>query len=238
MQPAGGVPNAAWSPPPQPYGSPPVMWNAPPGLTVGPPNRQLFTIGAAGHFIVVAAVLLAPFSGLHPFFYYFGSGSGPARIFLIASAVLLTVALLLQLVGFFGFWRNHRNVMGAVCFGFGIAPAIMPLLSVALSFGGFSFGSFLLFFIEIALLGILFVLEGTAYLLARNSTSTPGLCVATGTLFIVGGSFVCTFFLTFVGDFLLVAPLVMGGIIMAQASRPSVRDATVPGLSIIPPQVP
>ncbi len=214
------------------------MWNAPPGLTVGPPNRQLFTIGAAGHFIVVAAVLLAPFSGLHPFFYYFGSGSGPARIFLIASAVLLTVALLLQLVGFFGFWRNHRNVMGAVCFGFGIAPAIMPLLSVALSFGGFSFGSFLLFFIEIALLGILFVLEGTAYLLARNSTSTPGLCVATGILFIVGGSFVCTFFLTFVGDFLLVAPLVMGGIIMAQASRPSVRDATVPGLSIIPPQVP
>src|SRR2546426_4522675 len=116
MQPAAGVPNAAWPPPLRPYGAPPTSWSPPPGPTVAPPNRQLFAIGAAGHFILVAAVLLAPFSGLHPFFYYFGSRSGPAIVFLIASAVLLAVAVLLQLVGFFGFWRNHRNVMGAVCF--------------------------------------------------------------------------------------------------------------------------
>src|SRR3989442_12248125 len=101
MQPAAGVPDAAWPPPLRPYGAPPTSWSPPPGPTVAPPNRQLFTIGAAGHFILVAAALPAPFSGLHPFFFYFGSPSGPAKAVLITSAVLPPVVALLQLWGVF-----------------------------------------------------------------------------------------------------------------------------------------
>src|SRR2546428_5697786 len=168
MHPSGGMPSA---PPGGPY--PPPMapgWAmpAPPQPRPrGTPNRSLFLTGAVGHFI--AAGMAIPFSLFALYFAFaFGSGFGFFSIFPLTAAILMGVALVFQHVGFYGFWRNYGSAMGITAFLFGLTATAIFLGSLSLAFTSRDFLSAIVGIASIVLLGVMFILDGVAFLVNRH----------------------------------------------------------------------
>lgn len=160
-------------------------------------------------------------------YYYFG-GMG---VWGLVFGVTLSVALLLHLAGMYGMWRNYGSRLAAATFAFGLAAVSLFLLANVF-WGLFEDCSLypytcrapaatdLFLFVTLILVGVMFILEGAAYIVAGRG---GGTAIAAGVLFIVGGSFITSFVIApFAGFFLLEPALIVGGIFLLMAPVPSV----------------
>ncbi len=176
-----------------PYGGTPPAYGAPyvpQPKPVGSPSRVWFILGAMGHFFSAAASLAFGVSMLLFFFYPSG--------LMLAFGIPLFVALVLQLFAFHGMRWNYGSLMGAATFGYGLAAIIFFLVAASVAqltlvryyYGGsyYSTLGIVLIIVSWIALGLLFVLEGVAYIVTRGFMGNPGLSIAVGVLFIVGGA--------------------------------------------------
>src|SRR2546427_1007226 len=167
MQPSGGMP---YPPPGGPYPGPPMVpgWAmpAPPQPRPrGTPNRTLFMAGAVGNFI--AAGTSIPFA-VFALFFAFGFGFGIFGFFSVialTAVVLMATALVIQLIGFYGFWKNYGSHMGIATFLFGLVAIGVFLGAMALVFVSRDFLSAIAYVAGYVLLGVMFILDGVAVLL-------------------------------------------------------------------------
>jgi len=219
-------------PPPPYYG--PASYALVPAVPKprGVPSRSPFLVGATGHFFAAAMCIVYGIAVLLlSFFFYFGL----SLIGLILE-VILFVALVLHLVGFYGLWRNYGSGMAGATFAYGLVASIFFMIASVLSlfaFGGYSYyvWAIILVIVSYVMLGVMFILEGVAFLVVRRFTSLPGAAIAAGVLFIIGGSFVTSILLAFYGGFFVLAPaLIIGGVVLVKSP--------VPGLGAYPPGVP
>lgn len=206
----------------------------------GVPSRSPFLVGATGHFFAAAMCIVYGIAVLLlSFFFYFGL----SLIGLILE-VILFVALVLHLVGFYGLWRNYGSGMAGATFAYGLVASIFFMVASVLSMFAYqylcygyncyptlSFWGLILVLVSYVMLGVMFILEGVAFLVVRRFTSLPGAAIAAGVLFIIGGSFVTSILLAFYGGFFVLAPaLIIGGVVLVKSP--------VPGLGAYPPGVP
>ena len=192
------------------------MVPAPPPRPRGIPNRSLFLVGAVGHFI--AAGMAIPFA-LFTLGFGFGFFFGFFSILAIVSGIMMGVALVIQLVGFYGFWRNYGSRLGLGTFVYGLAATAFLLGATAIE--TFSRDRFLVFIIfpSVIALGVMFILDGTAFIVTRHYTN-PGASIAAGVLYIIAGAFVCSILFSLVGGLVLMPALIIGGIVLVSAQIP------------------
>ena len=228
MQPTGGMPYPPYGVQPAPmvpgWGMP-----APPPQPRprGAPSRSLFLIGAVGSFLAAGAAIPFSFSALLPGFGFgFGFFFGSFFLLTLVSAVLMSVGCILQLIGILGFWKNYGSAIGLAAFIFGLIAivAFLSLLAFLLlgafgGFGGFSFTIFILGAIGLVLIGVMFILDGVAYIVNRHFVH-PGMSLAAGVLFIIAGGFICSILLGLVGGILAMPAFIIGGIALVGAPIP------------------
>ena len=218
MQPGGGPPYLYAR---GPYPGPPTVpsWGAPaplPPRPRGAPTRSVFVVGAVGHFL--GAGIAIPFSLLvimFGFFFFFGSFS----TFLLGFSIMFTIGLLLHLIGFFGLWKNYGSAIGLVVFAYGVVATSLLQASVALLFVGRDPLYTVIGGVSYVAVGLMFILEGAAYLLNRPFLP-PAASVAAGALFILSGGFFCSVVLTVIGGLAAVPALIVGGIVLLAAPIP------------------
>ncbi len=194
-------------------------------------------VGAVGHFLAApiaifyGIILGGLFLGGFVFAYN--------RLDLIVLTTILFAAIVVHLFGAFGFWRNYGPGIGLGAFVYGIVAGVLPPAGTILLYlgGPTTQGTLggLLFFVGILAVGVLFILEGVAFIVSRHFTAMRGLSVAVGILFIVAGSLMETFFLAFVGFFLLIPAFILGGIVMVRAHVPMLSALGVPPPAEAPP---
>jgi hypothetical protein len=164
------------------------------------------------------AIPLAVF-GFSLGFFFFGSFFGFFTIIILAVAVVMAVALVLQLIGFYGFWRNYGSRLGIAAFLFGLVATTVYLSATALVvFGGDSVLVFL-FVAAWVLLGVMFILDGAAFIVNRHFV-LPGASIAAGVLFIIAGGLICSIVLASEGAIVAMPALIIGGIVLASAPIP------------------
>jgi len=214
-----------------PYGRPPPSYQTPAvpqPKPIGTPSRAWFTVGAIGHFFSVAASIAFGVYLLDFYFY-------PSVLMLILG-ILLFVAVLLQLFAFAGMRQNYGSLMGAATFGYGLAAILFFLVAaivvqlpmVRYNWYGPLLGLVLIIISWIAL-GVLFILEGVAYIVTRGFMGIPGASVAVGVLLIVGGSMISSVILAIFGGFFVLVPgFILGGILLLRAPLPAGSAAFPP----------
>lgn len=74
------------------------------------------------------------------------------------------------------------------------------------------------------LVGVMFILDGVAFLVNRHFT-LPGASIATGVLFIIAGGFVCSLLLAPVGGVVAMPAFIIGGIVLVNAPIPVMYSA-------------
>jgi hypothetical protein len=141
-------------------------------------------------------------------------------ILILAIAIVMAVALVLQLIGFYGFWRNYGSRLGIAAFIFGLVATIVYLSTTALVvyFGG-GFALVFPYFAAWVLLGVMFILDGAAFIVNRHFV-LPGASIAAGVLFIIAGGLICSILLASAGAIVAMAALIIGGIVLASAPIP------------------
>ncbi|TLZ64708.1 MAG: hypothetical protein E6K13_01575 [Methanobacteriota archaeon] len=129
-------------------------------------------------------------------------------------------------IGILGFWKNYGSAIGLAAFIFGLIAivAFLSLLAFLLlgafgGFGGFSFTIFILGAIGLVLIGVMFILDGVAYIVNRHFVQ-PGMSLAAGVLFIIAGGFICSILLGLVGGILAMPAFIIGGIALVGAPIP------------------
>jgi len=238
MQPYGPPMPPYYAPPGYypPYGYPNPYAVAPPRIPRprGVPRRAPFLAGAVGHFIGAGASIA--FGLLMIFGFRFDSG-GPV-IFNVLGAVggsVLAAALFLQLIGFHGMWRNYGSMAGAAAIAYGFAALSIFVLASLLAplaveercdwgwcFTVIASWGWALVLAAYAMLGAMFIVHGSAFIVNRFFLGNPGAAVASGVLFIIAGSFIASFLLAVYGGFFVLAPaLIVGGVVLARAPLPS-----------------
>src|SRR5438034_6344058 len=96
----------------------------------GIPSRALFLAGAVGHFISAGMAIPFAFFGVSfSFFFFGGSFFGFFSLLLLAIAVVMTVALVLHVVGYYGLWKNYGSRLGMATFIFGLVATSIYLAS-------------------------------------------------------------------------------------------------------------
>ena len=216
-------------PPPPPPEAPPPAWPAPARPYVQParsPARDAFVIGAVGSFFSFASSIAFAFF-LFPGILY-------ATFFVV---VPFFVGMVLEVLGFYGLWRAYGSSIGAATFAYGLA-ALATFLVAIFVYSVFAYRyfttwpglSYAVFYVAgWVALGVLFILQGVAFLVDRAALGMSGLGVAAGVLFIVGGSFVATvIFAPFGGLFILIPAFVLGGLIMLQAASRTITETPPP----------
>ncbi len=188
----------------------------PPPRPRGIPNRSLFLVGAVGHF--VAAGMAIPFA-LFSLGFGFGFFFGFFSIFALASAVMMSVGLVIQLIGFYGFWRNYGSRLGLATFAYGLAATAVFLAATATE--TFNRNPFFVYIAAAGFvtIGVMFILDGAAFIVIRNYTN-PGASIAAGVLHIIAGGFVCSLLFAVVGGILAMPALIIGGIVLVSAPVP------------------
>lgn len=175
--------------------------------------------GAVGNFI--AAGVSIPFA-VFALFLAFGFGFGFFGILSVVAltiAILMATALVIQLIGFYGFWRNYGSRMGVVTFAFGLAAIGVFLGAISLVFVVRDSLSAIVYLAGYVLLGVMFILDGVTFLVNRHFV-LPGASIATGVLFIIAGGFVCSILFASVGDIVAMPAFIIGGIVLVNAPIP------------------
>src|SRR5712664_2251610 len=166
----GMVPGWGMRPPPSPR---------PHGL----PSRALFLTGAVGHFIAAGmAIPFAIFGISLGFLFFFGSFFGSFSILILAIAVMMTVALVLHLIGYFALWKNYGSRLGMATFIFGLVATIVYLSAAVYVVFGRDFSSLIVYLASWVLRGVMFILDGAAFIVNRHFV-LPGASIAAGVLF-------------------------------------------------------
>ena len=205
------------------------MWTPPPVPTPkGPPTRTPFVLGAVGGFLAAGFLIpYAIFGGFAGFFGFF-FGFGFSRILGLALDVALFVSLLLHLFALWGFWRNYGSQMGIASFAFGIVALVLFLVAAIVSNLASSFGLIVVILAGLILLGVMFILEGAAYIVVRLFVGSQGASIAAGILFVLAGAFICTLYFGFIGDILAVPATIIAGIVLLKAPLPFAAGAPLP----------
>ena len=229
------------------YGPPPYAGYAPPGgyMLVAPPpiprprgvpSRTPFVVGAVGHFFSAAMVIVYGVGSLWLVGLSYLYQGFPLMVVILAG--ILFAALVIHLVGFFGLWKNYGSGVGAGAFAYGLIAATMFLVTNVLSlfavertcynyYPPYCYERVASWWVAFAIasvvmLGVMFILDGVAFLVARRFTPIPGAGIAAGVLFIVGGSLVTSIIMaTFGGFFVLVPAFIIGGVILLRAPLPA-----------------
>ena len=245
---------------PQPYYGPPAYYPgygypqpyphafAPPPIPRprGVPTRAPFIIGAVGSFfaagmsIAFGVLNMFAFWSPTPFFFTLGG---------LIAGVILGVAVLLQLLGFHGMWRNYGSRMGAASMVYGFAAVAVFLLASLLGtlavqmecnwgwcFAIVAWWGWALLLTAYAMMGALFIVQGTAFIVNRHFLGSGGAPVATGVLLIIAGSFLASFLLAVFGGFFVLAPaMIVGGIVLARARLPLMPMQALPRVPTMSP---
>ena len=77
----------------------------------------------------------------------------------------------------------------------------------------------LIIFPSIVILGVMFILDGVAFIVVRHYTN-PGAAIAAGVLYIIAGGFVCSVLFAIIGGLVLMPALIIGGIVLVNAPIP------------------
>jgi hypothetical protein len=197
----------------------------------GVPNRSLFIVGAVGMFLTAAIAICLGVLGLFSFQYFFyGFFSGSLAIISLILGVLFYIGLLMGLFGFYGFYRNYGSGMGVAAFGFGIIATTFFLVSQIVSvlavnaspwYYGPSILALLISIVGLILLGVLFIIEGVSFMTARHFSQTGEINLAAGMMFVLAGSFFCSFFIAYFGGFIILAvSAIIGGIVFVKSPIP------------------
>ena len=175
--------------------------------------------GAVGNFIAAGTSIPFATFGLY---LAFGFGFGFFGFFsfiALAAVVLMSVALVIQLIGFYGYWKNYGSRMGLATFLFGLVVIGIFLGAIALAFASRDTLSSIAYIGATVLVGVMFILDGVAFLVNRHF-SLPGASIATGVLFIIAGGFVCSLLLAPVGGVVAMPAFIIGGIVLLNAPIP------------------
>lgn len=259
-----GPPPTGYHPPPgyyPPYGLPyPFVLARPPRLPRprGIPRRGWFLTGAVGQFIAAGLsitlgvlVLVAP---------RLGPGGWYPLMFTWLGAVVGAAfgsSLLVQILGFHGLWRNYGSLIGGAAVAYGFAAVAVFLLASLLAplsieqvcnpwwcFEQISSWGWALVLAAYAMLGAMFIVCGSAFIVNRFFLGNPGAAVASGILFIIAGSLLASFVMALYGGFFVLAPaLIVGGVVLVRAPLPHVLAgrppaATPPGGPLPPGPLP
>jgi len=233
-------PGWGYGPPPYAGYAPPVGYVlvAPPPVPRprGIPSRTPFVVGAVGHFFSAAMSIAYGVGSLLLIGLGYLYRANPLVVVILAG--VLFAALVLHVVGFLGLWKNYGSGVGAGAFAYGLIAATMFLVANILSLfaveqyctGGYypycyeriAPWSTALTLASIVMIGVMFIVDGVAFLATRRFTPIPGAGIAAGVLFIVGGSLVTSIVMaTFGGFFVLVPAFIIGGVILLRAPLPA-----------------
>lgn len=205
------LPHPAAGAPCGPWGEPSIR--APPRR----PRRSFFKVGVLGHFIAAGTALpLAVYVVGYGFWAYYYRG---ASVIGLAVGVLFFVGLFYHLVGFLGFWWNYGSVLGSGVFIYGMAAILFFLIALVLTFEQ-PYSYYFLMLVAYILVGILFALEGAAFVVVARFTREPSLSVVAGILFLVAGVSWFTLAFAWWGTVLLTVAFVIGGVVLYQAALP------------------
>jgi hypothetical protein len=162
------------------------------------------------------------FGGL---FYYYSS-SYP--FWVPAIGVLILVSSLMGAAGYYGQYHNYGSGMGAAAAIYiliaGMLFLILTVTSIrheSNSFSSYSSSSWitnvLMTWGAHIIFGVAVILMGISNVVSRFHMGLPGLGSASGVVLIIGGSFIISYFLSFVGFFMLTAGAICAGINFVRA---------------------
>lgn len=235
-------------PPPYyyPQWMPPVHY-LPPPRPIGIPDARLFRAGAVGMILMASTGILAGISFFVDGFLWYSASNYP--IWVPISGVFVMVSSILCAVGYFGKYKNYGSAMGAAAGIYlligGILFFVLTFASIRqVSFGGYYYSSTIYtyytrdvftFWGGYILFGVAPILLGVSHIISRHHMLLPGLNIATGVLLIIGGSFIISLILSFVGFFIMCAAGICGAIAFAKA--PVYDPASLPP-AMSPPAYP
>jgi len=203
-------------------------------------GKGLFALGGTGAIILTVASVIMAFVGLMavnglmaynrlwPLWMVIDSFAW--YLVLITGLVLLLIGSIFVGIAYYAFYRHFDHSMGIAGLIFGIICSVSLLVFAAI--GMFPSGpsiypyylspfSWVLYWLGVLLFGTMLVIWGIANMVVRKSTSMPGLSLAAGIVLIIGGCFVASFLLTFVGFILLLTSQIMNTIVFLKMALSS-----------------
>jgi len=205
--------------------APPVRYPAPPRPR-GAPDRRYFRAGAVGMILMAAAGIVAGIAFIiNGFMWYHQSGY---PVWVLLAGTLVMVSSILGALGYFGKFRNYGSGMGLAA---GLYLLIGGVLFFALTYlaieprnydSGYEsvayyYSNFIVMWAGYVVFGVAPILLGVSHFVSRHHMAMPGLNVASGVLMIIGGSFIISGILSFVGFFLLCAASICAAVAFAKA---------------------
>lgn len=192
-------------------------------------NHNLFKIGAIGFFLSTATLMICGFAGFFRIstYYYWTRTS-------LLIEIPLASTILVSLFGFLAFKKYYNSQFSGMVFKVGllfvvifIIRSILPIFVVepycqyyVACPSEVRGRELLLNIFGIILLGCLYILQGIAFIIVKDYTGHSTLSLAAGVVLLIGGSIFSTFFVMFIGSFILFAAVVVAGIALAQARVP------------------
>ncbi|HKZ63877.1 MAG TPA: hypothetical protein VJ400_05495 [Thermoplasmata archaeon] len=154
----------------------------------------------------------------------FSGGHGLVSSTAAILAGIVAAAMLPRFLGYYRTFRTHGPTIARATFVYGVAATTFFALAMTgahAASGSFSTRDVVLVVLGYVALGPVFILEGAALIVLRRFTFSPSIALIAGVLFIVGGSFVASIFLSIYGGFFVLAPaLMLGGIVLAKTPTP------------------
>ena len=154
--------------------------------------------------------------------YFFLVPVGPSPLLIAVSVIfvaLLVVACILTGIGFYGMYTAGGGAMGIVGLIFGIiggaAFGILFLIGTFLPYDSFSYYTPLLIWgwIGLIILGVSFIIMGSASIVVREYSIHSGTAVAAGILSIIGGSCLILYLASIIGFVLLFVAFLLWAIV-------------------------
>ena len=203
-------------------------------------GKGLFALGGTGAIILTVASVIMSFVGLMtvnglmaynrlwPLWMVIDSFAW--YLVLITGLVLLLIGSIFVGIAYYAFYRHFDHSMGIAGLIFGIMCSVSLLVFAAIGMfpsrpsiypDYLSPFSWALYWLGVLLFGTMLVIWGIANMVVRKSTSMPGLSLAAGIVLIIGGCFVASFLLTFVGFILLLTSQIMNTIVFLKMALSS-----------------
>jgi hypothetical protein len=165
-------------------------------------------------FFIGPELFIVPYVG----FIYTGPSALAIGISILFVALII-VACILTGIGFYGMYTAGGGAMGIVGLIFGIiggvAAGILFLIGTFLPYDPFSYYTPILAWgwIGLIILGVSFIIMGSASIVVREYSMHSGTAVAAGILSIIGGSCLIVYIISFIGFVLLFVAFLLWAIV-------------------------
>ena len=154
------------------------------------------------------------------------------------SLIIMISSIIVTAMAIYGYRRNYGSTMGLATYIISLIFLWFLLVSKLLLYTGLVFVPYTTYYYTYwmpgplyahyyalyitgnALIGVLFILWGSAQILARKYTGKGGLLIASGVLFIIAGSFWCTTLLYPIGSIMLIPAGILWMISLATSRIP------------------